>query len=150
MLTLEGGQSLATESLEYSLACTRQGFRNFFHPFDNAHPVKQRLNQRCLCCSEDGVCPCSCDYSQDTSCSCRDLEGVLSVQVTKSAVSLLYPLIYARTVNYAPIEKAVYKQNCRDGALDDNPTCGWYMLDGQRVADSQVPLTRVVLYTDLT
>lgn len=97
------------------------------------------LDQSCLLdCSEDGVCPCSCDYSRDSACQCRDLEGALSIQVTKSAVSLLYPLLYARTVNYSPIEKAVYKQNCRDGALDDTPTCGWYLLDGQRVPDSQV------------
>jgi hypothetical protein len=25
----------------------------------------------------------------------------------------------------------------QDGALDSNPTCGWYMLSGQRQADSQ-------------
>lgn len=84
------------------------------------------------------MCPCPCDYSRDATCTCRDLAGPVSITVTKSAVSLLYPLTYARTVNYSPIEKAVYKQDCRDGGLDDTPTCGWYLLDGQRVEDSQV------------
>ena len=75
-LTLEAGQSLETEELQYQLDCI----------------------------SEDGNCPCNCDYSTDKDCKCRDLQGSISITVTKTDAALLYPLIYARTVNYYPIE----------------------------------------------
>ena len=75
-LTLEAGQSLETEELQYQLDCI----------------------------SEDGNCPCNCDYSTDKNCKCRDLQGSISITVTKTDAALLYPLIYARTVNYYPIE----------------------------------------------
>lgn len=113
-LTLEAGQSLATEQLQYQLACI----------------------------SDNGKCPCDCDYSRDAGCTCRDLQGSITVSVTKSPVALLYPLTYAKTVNYYPIEKVEYTNQCRDGALIDSPTCGWYYRDGQRVTDSQVPSRR--------
>ena len=109
-LTLEGGQSLATEELQYQL----------------------------LCVSEDGKCPCSCDYAKDRGCTCRDLQGSITVSVTKSPVALLYPLTYTKTVNYYPIEKVEYTNKCRAGALETSPTCGWYYRDGEQVVDSQV------------
>lgn len=74
----------------------------------------------------------------DPGCTCRDIDGSVTIHVTKSPVSLLYPLTYVRTVNYFPIEKVQYTNTCEDGALVENPTCGWYYIDGERAEDSQV------------
>jgi hypothetical protein len=59
-------------------------------------------------CSEDGVCPCQCNYASDPTCACRDIDGRISIHVTKSDVRLLYPLTYAKTINYYPIEQVHY------------------------------------------
>lgn len=91
-----------------------------------------------LVCSEDGQCPCTCDYSVDAACTCRDLQGSVTVHVTKSPVALLYPVTYLKTVNYLPLEKVQHADNCKDGDFEDNPTCGWYHIDGERATDSQV------------
>jgi hypothetical protein len=115
-LTMEGGQSLQTEELEYQLACTRSASQHqttcMWHAFDvpddaafamqSWHDVGQQLAWES--CSSDGQCPCECDYSQ-ADCSCRDLESSITIHVTKSPVSLLYPLTYRKTVNYYPIEQ---------------------------------------------
>jgi hypothetical protein len=89
-------------------------------------------------CSEDGVCPCQCNYASDPTCACRDIDGRISIHVTKSDVRLLYPLTYAKTINYYPIEQVHYGGSCKDGALEPVPTCGWYLLDGEKIDDSQV------------
>jgi hypothetical protein len=56
---------------------------------------------RCACprtphaqCSPSGACPCPCNYAQDPSCTCRDLEAPVSISVTKSPVWASYPLQY--------------------------------------------------------
>ena len=58
----------------------------------------------CLLCSTDGVCPCTCDYVADASCTCRDLAGAVNVTLSKSAVYASYPLKYVQTFNYKPYE----------------------------------------------
>ena len=106
--------------------------------------LKQHLHVVCsaslrssLVCSQDGKCPCSCNVAVDVGCNCRDLQGTISISVTKSPVALLYPITYLKTVNFYPIEKVQYTNNCNDNALVDSPTCGWYYRDGIRVPDSQ-------------
>ena len=54
--------------------------------------------------STDGVCPCTCDYVADASCTCRDLAGAVNVTLAKSAVYASYPLQYVQTFNYKPYE----------------------------------------------
>ena len=58
----------------------------------------------CPHCSTDGVCPCTCDYVVDASCTCRDLAGAINVTLSKSAVYASYPLQYVQTFNYKPYE----------------------------------------------
>lgn len=89
-------------------------------------------------CSDDGVCPCQCNYAVDEGCTCRDLKGTVSVGVTKSPVLLMYPLTYMRNVNYYATEEVVYTYDCEDGALAEIPTCNWLSIDNEIQDDSQV------------
>lgn len=68
------------------------------------------LSQRC---SEDGRCPCSCDYVTDPTCGCRDIAGGLNVSLTKTPVYATYPLLYARSFNAKPYEVPAMRQTVR-------------------------------------
>ena len=92
-----------------------------------------------LLCSDDGVCPCACDYAVDASCTCRDLDGTVTVTVTKSPVNVRYNLGYIKDVNYLSYEEAVYSETCEDSAAAAIPTCNWFSYKGEIQADSQVP-----------
>ena len=63
-----------------------------------------------LLCSEDGRCPCSCDYVTDPTCGCRDIAGGLNVSLTKTPVYATYPLLYARSFNAKPYEVHLTRQ----------------------------------------
>ena len=54
--------------------------------------------------SQDGVCPCTCDYVADASCTCRNLAGALNITLSKSAVYASYPLQYVQNFNFKPYE----------------------------------------------
>lgn len=54
--------------------------------------------------STDGVCPCTCNYATDPTCSCRDIASPVNVTVTKSPVYATYPLIYEKSYNSKPYE----------------------------------------------
>ena len=118
-LTIPSGHSLATEQLEATVACVG----------DNG----------------GAECPCRCNYAADPHCGCRDLEERLTISITKGAVHATYPLYYAGDVNGRPVEKVVYTgtgrahRRCKDGDLEDEPTCGWYTdpATGRRVEASQ-------------
>lgn len=112
-LTLGSGAALATEELQLGLACVG---------------------------SSDGRCPCSCNYATDAGCGCRDLQQALSLRLTKSVLAASYPLTYLQSFNYKPTEIILRPSDnrCRDGDLEENPTCGWYYAGGKKLADSQV------------
>ncbi len=76
-LQLDGANGVATEELDFSLSCIG---------------------------STDGVCPCTCDYATDASCTCRDLQQTLVVTLTKTPVWASYPLTYLASFNYEPYE----------------------------------------------
>ena len=84
------------------------------------------------------MCPCACNYATDASCKCRDLRDSLTLTLAKSPVHATYGLTYVRSFNHWPVEKVQYTSSCADADTAKSPTCGWYDLDGQRVADSQV------------
>jgi hypothetical protein len=88
-------------------------------------------------CSEDGICPCSCNYAVHQGCTCRDLKGPVAINVTKSEVAMLYPVSPTGTwVPYHIYEEAVNASNCNAaGAYPDPVTCGWSpYLNGTRGA----------------
>jgi hypothetical protein len=65
-----------------------------------------------LHCSEDGKCPCSCDYVTDPTCGCRDIAGGVDVSLTKTPVYATYPLLYARSFNAKPYEvRTVHRED---------------------------------------
>lgn len=84
-----------------------------------------------LPCSSDGVCPCSCDYTTDSSCTCRDLAQSINVTLTKSAVMATYPLTYVQSFNSKPYEQIIMVggnyavSSCDAGGSSTSPTCGW-------------------------
>eukprot|EP00877_Chromochloris_zofingiensis_P011445 jgi/Chrzof1/6554/Cz19g00260.t1 len=72
-------------------------------------------------------------------CIGRDLLQPVVVQITKSPLYASYPLTYLQSFNYKPYESITRPGpgNCKDGAYDTAPTCGWYYASGQQLADSQ-------------
>ena len=93
---------------------------------------------RFLLCSDDGICPCECNYDLDEGCTCRDIDGSISISITKSPVSLLYPTTYIRNIQYYPTEETIYTDNCKDGPHETIPTCSWLSIGGEIQEDSQV------------
>ena len=85
----------------------------------------------CLFCSTDGVCPCTCDYTTDASCTCRDLTQSINVTMTKSPVYATYPLTYIQSFNSKPYEEIIMVggdyaiSECDAGGSSTSPTCGW-------------------------
>lgn len=71
---------------------------------DDTHTWQARSVVLLLCCSEDGKCPCSCDYVTDPTCGCRDIAGGVNVSLTKTPVYATYPLLYTRSFNAKPYE----------------------------------------------
>ena len=68
----------------------------------------------------------------------RTLQTPLRISVTKSAVWAVYPLTYSRSFNAKQYEIVALTTNCKDGAYEEDATCGWFRnADGTRVADSQ-------------
>ena len=68
----------------------------------------------------------------------RTLQTPLRISVTKSAVWAVYPLTYSRSFNAKPYEIVALTTNCKDGAYEEDATCGWFRnADGTRVLDSQ-------------
>ena len=90
---------------------------------------------RMMLCSDDGFCPCACNYAVDASCTCRDLDGTVTITVTKPPVHVLYRLKYIRNADFHPYEEAIYMQdNCDDRPLEiasnglptRNGSCDWH------------------------
>ena len=73
--------------------------------------------------SKDGVCPCTCDYVADASCTCRDLAGALNVTLSKSGVYASYPLQYVQTFNYKPYEVSLYERSQANSAARTTWDC---------------------------
>ena len=88
----------------------------------------ERVEAR-LGCVGASECPCACDYARDIGCTCRDLDAPLSLAITKSPVRATYPIYYWADVNAKPREVVVQapEGGCRDGDLEETPTCGWYL-----------------------
>ena len=95
-----------------------------------------------MSCSNDGTCPCACNYAVDAGCICRDLDGTVTVTVNKPPVSVRYKMgPWMTTVHQLPVEEPVYVDTCVDAAASATPTCGWWDHDWRGVqADSQVPV----------
>ena len=106
------------------------------HTSKDANKLEPRL---LTLCSDNGVCPCACNYAVDASCTCRDLDGTVTITVTKSPVKVLYNLSYIKNVNYLATEETIVTENCEDQASAEIPTCSWLLLDGEIQAHSQVP-----------
>lgn len=90
-------------------------------------------------CSPSGSCPCPCSYAADAGCECRDLVGSLTVRLTKGSLWASYPLQYLQAFNSRPREVILRPGagTCKDGDLEESPTCGWFYQGGQRMPDSQ-------------
>ena len=70
--------------------------------------------------------------------STQQLETPISIALTKSPVWAVYPLTYAKSFNAKPYEIVVMTTDCRDGALVQDTTCGWFLnADGSHVPNSQ-------------
>ncbi|GAX84271.1 hypothetical protein CEUSTIGMA_g11694.t1 [Chlamydomonas eustigma] len=109
-LSVGGGQTLGTSSLDFTISCVG---------------------------SPNGNCPCPCNYIADAGCTCRDLEAPLTLVVTKSQVWASYPMQYLQSFNYKPYEAIVRPSNDQCSASGSNPTCGWYYVGSYQVPDSQ-------------
>ena len=109
------------------LACEQKLVVTLAVPTGRAHATERVEAQ--LGCVGASECPCACDYARDPGCGCRDLGAPLSVAVTKSPVRATYPIYYWADVNAAPREVVVEapEGGCRDGDLEETPTCGWYL-----------------------
>ena len=120
-----GGGGGAPPPLE--VACEQKLVVTLAVPTGRAHATERvEADLGCVGASE---CPCPCDYARDPGCECRDLGAPLSVAVTKSPVRASYPIYYWADVNAAPREVVVEapEGGCRDGDLEETPTCGWYL-----------------------
>lgn len=93
-----------------------------------------------LGCSEDGACPCSCDYAVDQGCACRDLVGPVLFTMDKSTVHALYPLTFIKNTPLDPYEETVFvdANTCVDGDDAEIPSCNWLSLDNEIQEHSQV------------
>jgi hypothetical protein len=80
-------------------------------------------------CSDDGICPCTCNYAVHVGCTCRDLKGPVAINVNKSAVSVIYPGSYLRWVDQQPREETINTSSC-NVEWSDNATCGVFRLPG--------------------
>jgi hypothetical protein len=165
-LTLDGGNALATEELNFAVGCVGRRAR----AADPPPPARSRpaailsptpllspqpapcrsLTSRPSACSPPlsslfrpprsptGRCPCPCDYATDAGCGCRDLSGgALGVSLTKSPVTANYPLTYLKQFNYKPYEVMLRPNS---GTCSDDPstaTCGAYYYSGDPQADSE-------------
>jgi hypothetical protein len=73
----------------------------------------------------------------------KNLVTPYSISIKRSMPYLLYPLYYFRDYNSKPVEKQVYVPDviipqCKDGDLEDFPTCGWsYDSKGVKIPYSQ-------------
>lgn len=75
--------------------------------------------------SPTGQCPCPCNYVQEAACGCRDLSDPMTVQITKSAAYLRYPLQYSKTFEGKPEEGIILTNSCSDSEYDRGATCGF-------------------------
>lgn len=72
-----------------------------------------------ITCSDDGVCPCACNYAVDASCTCRDLAGAIIVTITRPPVVAVYRMKGIRSADFRPYEEVIYMQdNCDDSPLE--------------------------------
>jgi hypothetical protein len=73
----------------------------------------------------------------------KNLVTPYTISIKRSMPYLQYPLYYFRDYNSKPVEKQVYVPDviipqCKDGDLEDHPTCGWvYDSKGTRIPYSQ-------------
>ena len=63
-----------------------------------------------ITCSDDGVCPCACNYAVDASCTCRDLAGAIIVTITRPPVVAVYRMKGIRSADFRPYEEVIYMQ----------------------------------------
>eukprot|EP00897_Mesotaenium_endlicherianum_P009055 jgi/Mesen1/8178/ME000044S07452 len=56
----------------------------------------------------------------------RQLAEPYKITVTKTPVSVTYPLTYLQTFNGKLYEVTVNVNGCQDGDYSANPTCGWF------------------------
>ena len=100
-LSVDGGDAVATASVELSLPCVG---------------------------SPTGACPCPCDYATDLSCQCRDLVSPLRLNITKSPVWANYPIQYLQAVNWRPTEGVVRPGDARCKVRQCARTCAFCFL----------------------
>lgn len=86
-----------------SLAC-RPEFCWLYLRNQSCKPYKKKNWDASVECSQDGTCPCTCNYAKDSSCTCRDLQQAVNVRLAKSPVYNTYPLTYAQSFNFRPTE----------------------------------------------
>jgi len=68
----------------------------------------------------------------------RVLQEPLEIAITKTPVYSVYPLTYLKSFNAKPYVLVVLTTNCKDGAYQDDATCGWFNdAAGMHVLDSQ-------------
>jgi hypothetical protein len=73
----------------------------------------------------------------------KNLVTPYTISIKRSMPYLQYPLYYFRDYNSKPVEKQVYVPDviipqCKDGDLEDHPTCGWvYDSKGTKIPYSQ-------------
>ncbi|GAQ85247.1 hypothetical protein KFL_002260030 [Klebsormidium nitens] len=74
----------------------------------------------------------------DATGTVRQLAEAYKISIVKTPVYATYPLSFLRSFNAKPYEEIILTNQCQDGALADQATCGWYYAqDGSRVPNSQ-------------
>ncbi|MFC1591269.1 hypothetical protein ACFL43_01970 [Thermodesulfobacteriota bacterium] len=84
------------------------------------------------------------DIGTDMSNTDMPIPDAVKIDLEKAVPVYSYPLKYFHTVAYFPHEEvikvpnaAVGIQSCIDSSTADNPDCGWTIMGGERVEDSQ-------------
>lgn len=103
-VTLENNQLYETENLNFSVSCVNRCERVDRSDLLRGAEAHGRPRHISPCCSPTGACPCPCDYTQDPTCTCRDLQQSILVSATKSAVFATYPVAYTQQFNGHPTE----------------------------------------------
>ena len=86
------------------------------------------------------------DYIETTLSQISDKDGniqkfssPIKITFSKTPVKVIYPAVYYQDFNYYPKEKVIptSSTSCSDSNTDNEPTCGWTYLNGEKIRYSQ-------------